>query len=104
MYVTVDTLTFSNIQYKTLIVYVYFPGNDNIKLSFPIASTVTVLAWGYHVWGEAYQNHGMVEKFKETLRWPLNYLLKTYNNETEVLFTMVRVQLAIELFQLSFTS
>lgn len=64
-----------------------------MKISFPMASAVTVLAWGYHTWEETYIVNDLSEKMKEVLRWPLDYLKKTFNKDNEILYTMVRVRI-----------
>ena len=66
-------------------------GNDNLKISFTMASSITVLAWGAYEWSETYSNHGLINRMKEMLKWPLDYLMKTFNKDTEMIFTMVEL-------------
>ncbi|XP_045163948.2 uncharacterized protein LOC123528279 [Mercenaria mercenaria] len=69
----------------------WYNGNDNVKLTFPMAAATTVLAWGYNSWKEVYQYNSsrLDEQFKETLKWPLDYFLKSWDLSNETLYVQI---------------
>lgn len=70
--------------------YVYkLTGNDNVKLTFPMAAATSVLAWGYDTWKDVYVTSGLDEMFKETIKWPLDYFLKSWDPGTQTLYVQV---------------
>ena len=53
----------------------WFDAGDHFKFTHTIAYTSTVLAWGYLEYGEAVNKIGLEEKFKNNLKWGLDYIV-----------------------------
>lgn len=56
----------------------WFVNGGNVKFNFPMASTVTVLALAGIEHKEKLSNSGQFEKLLSTLRWPLEYMIKSH--------------------------
>ena len=46
-----------------------------------MASSVTLLALGVYKWPEAYNAAGQMDEVLDSIRWPLDYLLKCWNGD-----------------------
>ena len=53
----------------------WFDAGDHFKFTHTIAYTSTVLAWGYLEYGDAVNKIGLEEKFKNNLKWGLDYIV-----------------------------
>ena len=53
----------------------WFDAGDHFKFTHTIAYTATVLAWGYLEYGDAVNKIGLEEKFKNNLKWGLDYIV-----------------------------
>ena len=49
-----------------------------MKFGFPMAYTVTVLAWGGISYKEAYENAGQLGHLKVALKWGTDYFIKAH--------------------------
>ena len=49
---------------------------DYVKFSFPMAWSVTTLNWGILEFTEGYQEAGELDRARDGVRWPLNWLMK----------------------------
>ena len=53
----------------------WFDAGDHFKFTLTIAYTATLLAWGYLEYGDAVNKIGLEEKYKNNLKWGLDYVL-----------------------------
>ena len=53
----------------------WFDAGDHFKFTLTIAYTSTLLAWGYLEYGDAVNKIGLEEKFKNNLKWGLDYIV-----------------------------
>ena len=53
----------------------WFDAGDHFKFTFTIAYTAAVLAWGYIEYGDAVDKIGLEEKYKNNLKWGLDYIV-----------------------------
>ncbi|KAH3862175.1 hypothetical protein DPMN_025141, partial [Dreissena polymorpha] len=51
---------------------------DHVKFNFPMAFSVTSLAWGLLEFKDAYSDSGQLEYMYDSIRWPLDYLLRCH--------------------------
>ena len=56
----------------------YYDAGDHVKFGFPLASSLTLLAWGGVEYRNAYQSSGQLDEFLDTLRWGTDYLLRAH--------------------------
>ena len=68
---------------------------DGVKFNFPMASSVTLLELGLYMWPEAYDAAGQTDAMLDCIRWPLDYLLKCWNDDSEspLYYAQVRIGL-----------
>jgi endoglucanase len=52
----------------------YYDAGDNIKFGFPMAFTITMLAWSVLEFGDLMSEE--LENAKSAIRWATDYLLK----------------------------
>ena len=53
----------------------WFDAGDHFKFTLTIAYTSTLLAWGYLEYGDAVEKIGLSEKYKNNLKWGLDYIV-----------------------------
>ena len=53
----------------------WFDAGDHFKFTLTIAYTATLLAWGYLEYGDSVNKIGLEEKYKNNLKWGLDYVL-----------------------------
>ena len=63
---------------------------DHVKFNLPMAYSVTELAWGILKFKDAYESAGQLDYMYDSIRWPLDYLLKCHS-ENNVLYGQVGV-------------
>lgn len=51
---------------------------DHIKFNFPMAFSVTSLAWGLLEFKDAYEDAGELDHMYDCIKWPLDYLMKCH--------------------------
>ena len=54
----------------------WFDAGDHFKFTLTIAYTATVLAWGIYEYGDAVAKAGLSDKYKNNLKWALDYLVE----------------------------
>ena len=54
----------------------WFDAGDHFKFTLTIAYTATVLAWGLYEYGDAVEKAGLGEKYKNNLKWALDYIVE----------------------------
>ncbi|MCO5583498.1 hypothetical protein L7F22_037409 [Adiantum nelumboides] len=54
----------------------YYDAGDNVKFGFPMAFTITVLAWGALENAAGFQSAGELSNVRQAIRWGTDYLLK----------------------------
>lgn len=56
----------------------WYDAGDHVKFSFPMASAVTLLAWGIDCFWESYVRAGALEDALDSIKWPLDYFIKSH--------------------------
>ena len=60
----------------------WFDAGDHVKFGFPMAASVTTLAWGGIEYYDAYQQSGQLIHLSRNLKWVTDYFLKAFANDT----------------------
>ena len=68
--------------------YVCMYVGDHLKFTFPMAWSVTTLCWGLLEYWDAYESVGEGDHMLDTIKWPLDYLIKAHA-AAEVLYYQV---------------
>ena len=61
----------------------WYDAGDYVKFGFPLASTVTVLAWGLVEYRSAYKDAGELDAMLDCIKWPLDYFIKAHSSKFE---------------------
>jgi endoglucanase len=61
----------------------WLDAGDNMKFNFPMASSVTLLAWGGLEYGDAYRKIGQWGYLLENLKWVTDYFIKCHTATDE---------------------
>ena len=61
----------------------WYDAGDYVKFGFPMASSVTVLAWGLVEYRDAYQSAGELNAMLDCIKWPLDYFIKAHTTKFE---------------------
>ena len=61
----------------------WYDAGDYVKFGFPMASSVTVLAWGLIQYRSAYQAAGELDNMLDCIKWPLDYFIKAHTAKFE---------------------
>ena len=56
----------------------YTSAGDNVKFNFPMAASTTLLGLRLATWPESYESAGLTAKMLDSIKWPLDYLLKCW--------------------------
>ncbi|XP_053379200.1 endoglucanase F-like isoform X2 [Mercenaria mercenaria] len=56
----------------------WYDAGDHIKFNFPMAFSVTSLAWGLLEFKDAYYDAGELDHMYDSIKWPLDYLMKCH--------------------------
>lgn len=59
----------------------WLDAGDNVKFNFPMAYSVTTLAWGGIEYYDAYQKSGQLDELSQNLKWVTDYLLNSFAND-----------------------
>ncbi len=62
----------------------YYDAGDHVKFGLPMASTLSVLAWGGLQYGEGYRKAGAWTDLLEAVRWGTDWLLKAHAGPNEL--------------------
>ena len=62
----------------------WYDAGDFVKFGFPMAYSVTVLAWGLVQYKGAYYASGELQYMLGSIRWPLNYFMKAHTSRYEL--------------------
>ncbi len=62
----------------------WYDAGDNVKFNFPMAYSVTVLAWGAIEYKEAYAQSGQLEIIKRNLKYVTDYFIKCHTGPNEL--------------------
>lgn len=63
---------------------VTFTAGDHVKFNFPMAFSVTTLAWGGVLFRDAYKDAGELTRFLGSLKWPVEYLINCHLSKYEL--------------------
>ena len=61
----------------------WYDAGDYVKFGFPMASSVTVLAWGLVEYKKAYQAAGQYDKALYSIKWATDYFIKAHTKKEE---------------------
>ncbi|BAZ43629.1 putative endoglucanase [Chondrocystis sp. NIES-4102] len=59
----------------------WLDAGDNVKFNFPMAYSVTTLAWGGIEYYDAYQKSGQLIHLVQNIKWATDYLLNSFVND-----------------------
>ena len=59
----------------------WLDAGDNVKFNFPMAYSVTTLAWGGVEYYDAYQKSGQLDDLSQNIKWVTDYLLNSFAND-----------------------
>ena len=59
----------------------WIDAGDNVKFNFPMAYSVTTLAWGGIEYYDAYQKAGQLIHLSQNIKWATDYLLNAFSND-----------------------
>ncbi|XP_055958520.1 endoglucanase E-4-like [Patella vulgata] len=62
----------------------WYDAGDNVKFNFPMAWSTTVLTWGLIQWKDAYEKSGQLDYMYDSIRWPMDYLMKCHSKTNEL--------------------
>lgn len=66
---------------------------DHVKFNFPMAFSVWFLNWGMLEFPEAYEAAGVTNMMCDMIKWPLDYFLKCWHEDSNTLYTQVRTKI-----------
>lgn len=61
----------------------YYDAGDYVKFGFPMASTITVLAWGMLDFKDGYKRAGQYDHGLKTLKWGTDYFINCHTSKYE---------------------
>jgi len=59
----------------------WLDAGDNVKFNFPMAYSVTTLAWGGIEYYDAYHQAGQLDDLSQNIKWVTDYLLNSFAND-----------------------
>ncbi len=62
----------------------WYDAGDNVKFNFPMAASVTMLAWGGIEYEDAYRKSGQFDILKRNLKFALDYMIKCHSAKNEL--------------------
>ena len=70
----------------------YFYGAGYIKFGFPMASTITNLAWGMLEFKKGYESSGQFENGLKAVKWGTDYLMKCYSSPNKLVGQVGKIE------------
>ncbi|KAH3706257.1 endoglucanase A-like [Dreissena polymorpha] len=67
----------------------WYDAGDLVKYGLPMASSTTVLLWGFLQYRGAYDMAGQTEYMYDSVRWALNYFLKLWDGQNNRFYAQV---------------
>jgi hypothetical protein len=61
----------------------YWDAGDHVKFGFPMAGSMTLLAWGADLYRDGYARSGQLGRVLDTIRWGTDYILKAHTAPNE---------------------
>ncbi|CAL1538530.1 unnamed protein product [Lymnaea stagnalis] len=62
----------------------WYDAGDHVKFNFPMAYSAAILGWGYLMYSDAYKAAGQEDYLLDSIKWPLDYLLKCHTKPDEL--------------------
>ena len=62
-----------------------------MKFGFPMAGSITLLAWGMIEFEEGYEKAGQMEYARDSLKWGTDYMMKCHTDTNEFWGQVTRV-------------
>ena len=59
----------------------YYDAGDHVKFGFPMAASMTMLAWGVEEYSDAYDKISQKDEALDAVKWGTDYLLKAYDDK-----------------------
>ncbi|MDJ0649480.1 MAG: glycoside hydrolase family 9 protein [Xenococcaceae cyanobacterium MO_188.B19] len=59
----------------------YYDAGDHVKFGFPMAASMTMLAWGGEQYSDAYDKIGQKDELLDAVKWGTDYILKAYDDK-----------------------
>jgi endoglucanase len=56
----------------------YYDAGDHVKFGLPMASSMTVLAWGLIQWKDGYEKSGQLDRARDAVRWGTDFIMKAH--------------------------
>ena len=66
----------------------YIDAGDNVKFNYPMASTISLIAWSGLEFADGYEKAGQTKYLKEMIKWGTDYLIKCHPKK-DVLYVAV---------------
>lgn len=67
-----------------IIIFVsHVTAGDHVKFALPMASSVSLLAWGGLLFEDAYKDAGELKNLRNCIKWPAKYLIKSHISKYE---------------------
>ncbi|XP_071116317.1 endoglucanase 4-like [Haliotis cracherodii] len=67
----------------------WYDAGDHIKFTFPMSAAVTYLLLGVHAWKDAYVASSQLNNMYDSIRWPLDYFLNSWDPTKQELYVQV---------------
>ena len=61
----------------------WYDAGDHVKFGFPMAASVTVLAWGIVEYRKAYVAAGQYDQVLNSIKWATDYFIKAHTKKEE---------------------
>ena len=61
----------------------YYDAGDFVKFGFPMAYTITVIAWGVIQYEQAYKSAGQYNFALDAIKWGTDYFIKCHTSGNE---------------------
>ncbi|XP_069111328.1 endoglucanase E-4-like [Argopecten irradians] len=62
----------------------WYDAGDLVKFGLPMSASVTLLAWGFLQYPDAYTDANQTEYMYDCIRWPLEWMIKAHTNTSEL--------------------